>query len=83
MLNLFHQIHGAQVVLQKNGVFYQTPVFRRAQSIYAGYGRGYIRLGGRGFTSAPSMSWSDLDLPAGVHVHNGQLGEPIFDGEEA
>lgn len=70
MVNLFHEIVDAQVILHCKGVYQQVPVFRRQDRLYAKRGSGFVRLGGHGFTSAPSVSWEDLDLPPDVRTRN-------------
>lgn len=81
MSNLFHIIDGAQVILHSGGVFHQKKVFHRANRLYAQWGSGFVRLDGCSGTSAPRVSWEDLDLPDNVVMapHKQQQG-PVFEG---
>lgn len=52
MTELFHQIQDAQVILAKNGVYKQVPLFHRGEKLYASAGGGFIRVSKTG-TSQP------------------------------
>ncbi len=78
MANLFHEIIDAQVVLHCKGVYRQVPVFRRVNRLYAKHGNGFIRLDGHNFTSAPGVSWEDLDLPPDVPTARNQTGATVL-----
>lgn len=80
MSDLFHVIQDAQVVLRSKGTYYQRPVFRRGDRLYAKHGGGFIRLGGGDATSQPGISYETLDLPAHISrlVQRGPLREPIL-----
>lgn len=78
MNNLFHVIEDAQVVLRSKGTFYQKKVYRRGDRLFAGWGAGFIRIGAGDATSNPHVSWETLDLPAGLNLGRGQIGEPII-----
>jgi len=79
--NLFHIIDGAQVILRSGGVFHQKKVFYRGERLYAQWGAGFVRLDGSDGTSAPKVSWEDLDLPDNVVMapRKPQHG-PVFRG---
>ena len=81
MANLFHIIDGAQVILRSGGVFHQKKVFHRANRLYAQWGAGFVRLDGCEGTSAPKVSWEELDLPDNVVMgpRKPQHG-PVFRG---
>lgn len=80
MNDLFHIIEDAHVILLSKGVFRQAKVYWRGDRLYAGWGSGFIRIGGRGETSCPSVSYETLDLPEikGVRIVKGRLSEPLF-----
>lgn len=84
MSNLFHIIDGAQVILRSGGVFHQKKVFYRGERLYAQWGAGFVRLDANDGTSAPKVSWEDLDIPADVVVEaaKAQRG-PVFIGVRA
>lgn len=65
-MKLFHVIDDAQVIIRSHGVWRQVPMYHRGDSIYAGVGSGYVRLEACGKTSAPNVSWDDMDEPPGV-----------------
>lgn len=83
---LFHKIDDAQVVLSRGGVYKQVAVFRRfdgkEHGLYAAVSGGYVRLGGGGGTSAPRVSWLDLDMD-GALLRTGRFGHPVLDEREA
>jgi hypothetical protein len=62
-MNLFHVIDDAQVILRSRGVYRQAKVYRRDQTLYAGFGPGFITLHKGGGTSRPDVSWLDTDAP--------------------
>lgn len=78
--NLFHIIEGAQVIVHSGGVFKQNKVFRRGNRLYAQWGGGFIRLDASGGTSAPKVSWEDLDLPPGVSIEQRPQHGPRITG---
>lgn len=79
MSDLFHVVDGAQVILLTKGVFYQKKVYRRGNRQFAGYGAGFVRLGGHKTTSAPNVSWENIDLSdSGIVVATGSTGEPVI-----
>lgn len=57
----FHIIDDGAVILRSRGVFKQAKVYRRGADVYAGHGSGFIKLGGQGGTSMPSVSWIDIE----------------------
>ena len=78
MVNLFHEIIDAQVILHCKGVYQQVPVFRRRDRLYAKKGAGFVRIGGHGFTSAPTVSWEDLDIPSEILTKEDTTGAPVL-----
>lgn len=83
MKDLFHVIDDAQIILRSKGVFYQKKLYRRGDRIYAAMGTGFIRIGSGDATSAPNVSWETMDLPPGVKLAKGKLGEPLWIEQEA
>lgn len=79
MNDLFHIIDDAQVILRSKGVFRQAKVYRRGDRLYAGWGSGFIRLGGRDATSCPNVSYEALSLPDDIKLTRGTTGEPVID----
>lgn len=75
-MDKFHIIEDAYVVLKTKGVFHQKKVYRYGPRLFAAYGAGFIRLGGSGATSAPNVSYENLDIP--FVADKGQTGEPII-----
>ena len=78
MTELFHIIEDAQVVLSSKGVFHQKKVYRRGDRLYAGWGSGFIRLGGGDATSNPNVSWEGIDLPEGLNVRMDRMKGPVL-----
>lgn len=78
MNDLFHIIEDAQVILRSKGTFYQKKVYRRGDRLFAGWGSGFIRLGGGDATSCPNVSYESLNLPAHIQIKRGSVGEPIL-----
>lgn len=62
-MELFHVIEDGAAILRSRGVFRQCKIYRRAKSIYAGYGAGFIRLTQGGGTSVPNVSWVGVAGP--------------------
>lgn len=78
---LFHIIEGAQVVLSCKGTYYQKKVYRRGDRLFAAWGGGFIRLGpklGAYYgTSAPNVSWEELDMPQDVRYQIDRIKGPM------
>lgn len=74
----FSVIEDSLIVLRNKGVFRQAKAYRRAGSdnIYAGWGSGFIRLGGNKMTTAPNVAYESLDLP--FPTVKGKFGEPLI-----
>lgn len=74
MAQRFHIIDDAVVILRSRGVYRQAKLYRRGNELYAGYGAGFVRLlGGKG-TSAPNISWEEME--AGLETTIDSLGRP-------
>lgn len=84
-MELFHIIDDVKIILRSRGVFKQVPVFRRGTELYAQHGRGgYVRLASRdGGTSAPKVSWIDMDEHPDIDPTGGRFKAPIWTGEDA
>lgn len=57
----FHVIDDGAAILRSKGVYRQAKIFRRAGDIFASWGVGFIKLGPRGGTSNPNVSWIDVE----------------------
>lgn len=68
----FHVIEDAAVILRRRGVYRQAKVYQRGESLYAGYGAGFLRLMGNSGTSMPDVSWDEID--AGCETSIDRLG---------
>ena len=77
-MDLFHIIEDAHCVTRSKGVYRQCKVYRRGNRLYAGYGSGFIRLGGHGFTSHPDVVYEGLDLPDDVTVAPNSTQDPTI-----
>lgn len=77
MIQLFHVIEDAQVILRARGVYRQVKVYRRDKSLFAAWGGGFIQLRGNNGTSHPNVSWEETDVP----FTRGAFGCPEWSGE--
>lgn len=57
----FHVIDDGAVILRSKGVYRQAKVYRRGKDVFAGYGAGFIKLGGSSTTSNPNISWIGIE----------------------
>lgn len=80
-MNLFHLIEGSAVVLRRNGVYRQAPVYSRGVDLYAKWGAGFVRLRGNEGTTLPDCAWETLDLPGGFAIGRGQFGAPMLSAD--
>ena len=78
---MFHIVEDAVVILRSKGVFYQKKVYRRGDRLFAGWGGGFIRLGGGDATSNPNVSYEELSMPPDVVLKRGELGAPVYGGQ--
>jgi hypothetical protein len=62
MMDRFHIIDEAAVILRQRGVFRQVKVYRRGDALFAGHGNGFVRLYKGGGTSAPNLAWDDMEV---------------------
>jgi len=60
--NLFHKVDDGVCVLRSKGVFRQCDVYRRADTLYAKWGTGFIMLYKSG-TSLPDVQLDFVDVP--------------------
>ena len=67
---LFHEIQDGVVVVRRNGVYKQVPLFHRNGRVYAAISGGYVRLGTYG-TSVPNL---EIDAIDGVELKADSLG---------
>jgi hypothetical protein len=63
-------------ILQKNGVFMQSDLYRRGEGVYAKQGSGFIRLRNNGETSVNNVRWLDIE---GVTMEYDTLGRMIIE----
>jgi hypothetical protein len=75
---MFHIIEDAAVVLRSKGLFQQAKVYRRGTQIYAGWGKGFIRLHSGSGTSVPGVSWDEID-GEGIQWHD-LTRAPVWNG---
>lgn len=71
----FHIIEEGAVILISKGNFRQAKIYRRAGDVYAGWGSGYVKLGGAGGTSHPAVTWLDIEAE-GVEIN--KIRRPIW-----
>lgn len=75
-MNRFHMLDTAAVILRHKGIYRQAEVYRRGVELFAGHRGGFIQLLSRTDTSAPDVSWHDLD--AGEETKTDTFGRPIL-----
>lgn len=59
----FHIIEEAIAIICSKDVYKQTKVFRKGTDIYAAYANGFIKLYNASCTSAPKVSWHEIEGP--------------------
>lgn len=75
----FHVIDDGAAILRARGVYRQAKIYRRGPDVFAGWGAGFIKLGPRGGTSNPNVSWIDIE---GEDVLCDRVGnQPRFGGK--
>jgi hypothetical protein len=60
-LERFHVIDEGAVILRIKGVYRQAKVYHRGADVFAGWGVGFIKLGPRGGTTHPNVSWDGIE----------------------
>lgn len=73
----FHIIEDSCVILRSRGVFRQSALYRRGNQLYGSIGGGLVELAARGGTSAPNVTWVDMDT-GGLILAKGRFGEPLL-----
>lgn len=82
-MELFHIIDECQAIIRSRGVFKQVPVFRRGTELYAQHGRGgFVKLAGNKGTTAPKVSWLDMDGHEDIDPVGGRFKEPKWTGDK-
>lgn len=76
-MNRFHVIDDACAILRRRGVYRQVNLYFRGEQLYARLGSGYIRLLGRGGTTAPDVSWEEYDAGA-MEITLGKFDAPML-----
>ena len=80
----FHIIEDTQIIMRSRGVFRQVAMYRRGVDLYAKHGGGFVRLMARGGTSAPNVSWDDMeDRHHCIRKTGGRFNEPVWTGESS
>jgi hypothetical protein len=77
-MNRFHVIEDGAVILRSKGVFRQAKVFRRGVDVFAAWGVGFVKLGPRGGTTHPHVSWDSIEADGVLCDRVG--GQPRFAG---
>ena len=62
---VFHEVTGAVAVLRRRGLFTQVPVYQRDGALYAGHGKGFVRLYVEG-TSIPDLMVEELIIDQAI-----------------
>lgn len=78
MTNLFHAIDDVQCITRCGGIFRQVAVFRRGEELFARHSNGFIRLMSRGDTSAPKVSWLDMEIHKNIALEGGRFNAPMW-----
>lgn len=60
-MDFLTRIDNAFAWMRSNGLYRQAELYRRGESIFAKWGGGYVRLSAHGATSAPKVSWNEID----------------------
>lgn len=61
-MGFFAPVDNSLVLLRKNGVFTEAPVYVYQGVLYAKHGAGYARLKPNRGTSVPKLTWEEIDL---------------------
>jgi hypothetical protein len=70
----FHIVDDATVVLREKGVYRQAAVYRLSTRVFAEYRKGqFIALLANEGTSAPNVSWTELDTPLPRDMKDGRI----------
>lgn len=80
-MTFFTIITGATALIHTGGVYRQTNLYARGQSVYAKYGAGFIKLGIGGATSAPKVRWSEFDPGETAIITEKPGNPPRYEGE--
>lgn len=61
-MSMFQEMEGDVAIVVQNGIYYQTPLYRRGDFLYAKHGGGFVRLMADGATSKAKMRLDHLDV---------------------
>ena len=70
-MNYFSIITEGQIVVRKNGSYFQRDIYVRGGLIYAKHGGGYVKLLKGGATTVPTIKWDELDCGQGDCIEEG------------
>lgn len=79
-MSLFQEIEGEVAILVNNGVYKQTPLYKRAGYLYAKLGSGFIRLLYDGSTSVAKVRLETITWSSGL-LGKDALGRLAIIGE--
>ena len=79
-MQLFHIIDDTQVILRSRGVYKQVPMYRQGEELFAKHGSGFVKLCSNKGTTAPSVSWVDMDKHDEIEKTGGHCNNPQWIG---
>jgi|2_EtaG_2_1085320.scaffolds.fasta_scaffold73754_2 hypothetical protein len=79
-MDLFHIIDDVQVITRSRGVFRQVALYRRGNTLFAKHGGGYVKLMSKGGTSAPKVSWVNIEESPLIKKDFNSFEPPVFIG---
>lgn len=59
-MNLFQQVENATIVMTRNGLYFESPLFAIGKALYGKDGRYYARLIQNGHTSSANIRWTQI-----------------------
>ena len=79
MASKFHIVDDATVVLREKGIYRQACVYQLGGRVFAEYRKGaFIAILSNDGTSAPNVSWCELDTPTPTTCKEGRI---VFSAE--
>ena len=78
----FHIVEDCQAIIRRRGVFQQVDAYHRGEFVYAKVGTGFVRLLGFPHTTAPDISWVELEDHSAIMGNHGRWPKPRWEGTQ-
>jgi hypothetical protein len=81
-MDLFTLVEEGKVIIRDRGFYLQVDLYRRGRTLFAAYGKGFIRLLSRNMTTVPAIRWEAIEGIRTVEEWDGMKPDDASGGAE-